>query len=347
MPTYGPWQESREHVETIYARSNSYDDPENVAVLEGEQPTQRSGWSLAFSNPYDVTASITTGHEGNISNPPPPDGAQSQDAFSAVLNTPVTEGLEMQYRADWYGGTNHPSPGNWSRWHGWTLSGAHYEMGWTGMPESDEYFERLAVPPGFPVYVPDEYTVELEGAQSYRQVPILLEASVLSADGGGPVDLFVKDVNITSGFVHLGPTSIEGSKIARAPYALDHEALNDWMDVIESEGGTIPGEPTVAGAAAMPKMAVLWDAGPVGVAQYGSGTYTQGSGLRVAVRLRWTLPRWRQVFFEDPPPEPVTDYVPAYRRTFPRDDQYGTSAPRTYPPPRSEQGSNRTFGGYL
>lgn len=56
-------------------------------------------------------------------------------------------------------------------------------------------------------------------------------------------------------------------------------------------------------------------------------------------------PRFRWIFGEAAPAAP--DQYDPYRRTFPRDDQFGTSAPRTFPESRSEQGSNRTFSGYL
>lgn len=55
-------------------------------------------------------------------------------------------------------------------------------------------------------------------------------------------------------------------------------------------------------------------------------------------RLLWRLhpPRYRWVF----------DSVP-FRRTFPRDDGLAGGAGRTWPPPKSQQESRRTFGGYL
>lgn len=50
-------------------------------------------------------------------------------------------------------------------------------------------------------------------------------------------------------------------------------------------------------------------------------------------------PRYRWVYATEP--------AESYRRIFPRDDALGAGAARTFPRPRSAQGSNRTSGGYL
>jgi hypothetical protein len=55
-------------------------------------------------------------------------------------------------------------------------------------------------------------------------------------------------------------------------------------------------------------------------------------------RIRWVY----EATPVTPPPPPVS-----YRRTYPRDDGLANGSPRTFPAPRSVQGSNRTFGGYL
>jgi hypothetical protein len=352
--TYGPWQESREHEEIIYARNTDV-APDNHAVLLGEQPTQRSGWSLQGGRSYDVIGGAGDRVPGNISSPPPPSAELSLQAFEAALNNPVTDGYEMQHAAYWNGSTNQTGPGVWGRGHGWTLGGIQYEMGWTGMPPSDQYDERLAVPPGFPVYVEDEYTVQLEnyatGAGNLR--PYLVEAEVLPMVppvSDGNADLFVKDAGVTTNFLFLGPqgtpsgaVSIEASK-QRGPGPLNLEAMQAMMDQVTDDPNNLP----AYFSDGFPKMAVLWNAGPVAVAEYGSELYSYGEGGRVAVRIRWKMPRWRQVFFEDPPvePEPALD-AQAPRRVFPRDDGLVGGSPRTYPPSEALQSSNRVAGAYL
>lgn len=69
-----------------------------------------------------------------------------------------------------------------------------------------------------------------------------------------------------------------------------------------------------------------------GIVKYGWGL----EQLRIDTMVR--PPRWRWVLKDDSTP---------YRRTFPRDDSLAGGAARTFPRPRSVQGSNRTSGGYL
>jgi hypothetical protein len=69
----------------------------------------------------------------------------------------------------------------------------------------------------------------------------------------------------------------------------------------------------------------------------GSMTY----GMRITEpRVRWTLNAIRYQFVYD------TTVAP-YRRIFPRDDGLAGGAPRTWPPSKAVQSSNRTSGGYL
>ena len=88
----------------------------------------------------------------------------------------------------------------------------------------------------------------------------------------------------------------------------------------------------------LPAVAVTWTGGWPGDALGGDKAYDL-PGAEITITVVWRTARWRWVY-------PDVETVPIQQTTG-RDDHLGGGAFQTWPPPKSEQQSNRTFGTYF
>lgn len=338
MVFYGPWQDGRVHEEIIHGKISADYNPPVVHELLSPAPTRPSGWSITTDG-WVVNAGVGWQHEGGLSDPPEPDFAKSAAAFAAAVGAPVIEtGWSLQYDMSSSGGRNPISVGVWGASHGWEFHGTEYRMGYE---YPNDMSARYAIPPGMD-NITDEYAVQLEPWVTGESDDIvLLSATVLGPGDLGNYGLFCKDAGTDQLFLNHGPISVTGSQEKIAPFELSVPTMTEIMEEIRVNGSL--DDPVVDVSynhPVMPRVSWLYK-GPNLTDPHFDGTreVSHVDGLPVAVRVTYQMPRWRQVFFEDP--------TTPYRRNFPRDDALAGGAGRNWPRPKSIQASNRTSGGYL
>lgn len=300
MPTYGPWQEGRIHEEVHYGRTVATVDDSHLDLL-GEAPTRPSGWSLTWHN-FGAQAERHWTHVGGLESPPPPRAEVSQGAFDDTKALPVGDnGFEFQFGMYSYGGRQKISAVNdWEAWHGWHFQSVEYKMGYQWPNDMDA---RYAIPAGMD-NMTSEYTVELEPWVNGGDADItLLSVDLLGPGDTGDWGLFSKDAGQMSGFLRTAElegstSSVAESQIGMAPRALNVPAMESIMGLVKNGGNAIPGYASTSDYPGMPHMAWLYKGSPLSDPHFeGSRLVKATSGNQVAVRIRYQMPRWRQVFY--------------------------------------------------
>lgn len=314
MPTYGPWQDGRTHVEVIHAKDNLATNPPIAHELLSPEPTRRSGWTVTPDG-WVVIAGISWEHLGGLSDPPPPDPARSLAAFGGAKGAPVGEsGTTLQYVMSSTGGRNNVSVGVWGASHGWEFRGTEYRMGYGFINDMSALY---AIPPGMDNATTD-YFVQLEPwALGEPALLELLSATVLGPGDLGNYGLFCKDAGTAEQFLNHGPTSVSSSQINMAPFDLATATMTEIMEEIRVNGAL--DDPVVdvsTNHPSMPRMSWLYKGPDLSDPHFDvSREVSLAEGMPVAIQLEYKFPRWRQVFYDAP--VPVIDGAPGeLRRRF-------------------------------
>lgn len=319
MPTYGPWVEPTEHLETIRL------SPTLGVVVTGDV---RSG--IVFDEGRIFRKAITRGRTVGGE----PSVVASSDTWAELIDLPLEDlGTEIggvDAYVEHAGSHEYFVVGDfWYQTDSWEVRGGTWDIWQSANPTLP------TLPPG---------AIDIEWDGGTRQPPTLLELTVEQITA----DIPQWGVRYAAEG-HVGEDFGAGLSLSE----LMHGGWPGWDGVgahtwTEDELATVQAllTPTSTGRpsrsdARWPALAFAWSGGypgsdPTTELAHGPYSLDYASEPMIEMRVRFLRQGYRFVF----PGTPI-------RRTFPREDGLAGGAGRTWPASKAQQSSGRTFGGYL